>query len=92
MTDEDAYHYKLQGRVLASEKLLVALLLHYAISVRPDDPVAAIDSLERGLKGGLQHAEFEPGEEADLIWETMAEALDVTIGNAREKALAIRRD
>ena len=90
MTDEEIYGYKLQGRVLATEKLLVALLLHYAISARPNDPVSAIDSLERGLSGGLQHAEFEPGEATDIIWEAMGEALEVTINNAREKATAIQ--
>ena len=91
MTEEETYLYKLQGRVLATEKLLVAFLLHYATSTRPDDPVSAINSLEKGLKGGLQHAEFEAGEATDIIWETMGEALEVTINNAREKARAIQR-
>lgn len=90
MTAEETYLYELQGRVLATEKLLVALLLHYATTTQPGDPVSAIDRLEKGLKGGLQHAEFEAGEATDIIWETMGEALEITINNARDKARAVQ--
>jgi hypothetical protein len=85
VTEEETYLYQLQGRILAAEKLLVALLLNYAASARPSHPVSAIDALEKGIKQGLQHAEFEPGPEADVIWESMAEALHVTLNTAREK-------
>lgn len=81
--DEEEYLYKLQGRVLACEELQRRLINMVALLIGPSDPLKVIGQMEKATMAGLQNIERDIGDEADLIWSTMADHIRDRFGTAK---------